>query len=53
MIANYGKRRTYIVEDILFEPGPVASYFELKNNEQISVAKYFYVTYKLKVSDKK
>ncbi len=53
IVANYGNKRTYIVKDINFDKGPCATFFDLKNGEKMSVAKYFYQTYNLKVSDKK
>jgi len=53
VIAVYGSRRTMIVKDILFDEGPCSKFFKLKDGEKISVAKYFYKQYKLKISDKK
>lgn len=53
VIANYGTKRTYIVQDINFEKGPVQTLFNLKDGQSISVAKYFYKTYNLKISDKR
>jgi len=51
IIANYGNKRTYIVTDLNFEEGPGKKSFELKNGDKMSVAEYFYKTYKLKVCD--
>ena len=51
IIANYGNKRTYIVNDVNFEEGPGKKSFELKNGDKMSVAEYFYKTYKLKVCD--
>ena len=53
VIANYGTKRTYIIQDINFDKGPVQTLFNLKDGQSISVAKYFYKTYNLKVSDKR
>ena len=52
IIANYGTRKTYIVQDIKFEPGPCAEFFQLKNDKSVSIARYFYQTYKLTVTQK-
>ena len=53
IIANYGSRKNYVVTDIKFEPGPCADFFELKNGQSISIARYFFTTYKLKVTNPK
>lgn len=53
VIANYGTKRTYIVQDIKFELGPCNTYFDLKNGEKISIAKYFFKTYNMKITDKR
>mmetsp|Transcript_21726 Transcript_21726/g.33513 ORF Transcript_21726/g.33513 Transcript_21726/m.33513 type:complete len:341 (+) Transcript_21726:505-1527(+) len=52
VIANYGAKRTYIVQDILFEKGPLDCY--LKDGEQKSktVADYFFEQYSIKITDK-
>lgn len=36
-----------------FEQGPCSTYFELQDGSKISVAKYFYQEYKLKVTNKR
>jgi hypothetical protein len=53
VIANYGTKRTYIVQDVKFDLGPCNTYFDLRNGDKISVAKYFFKTYNMKISDKK
>ena len=53
VIANYGTKRTYIVKDIRFDQGPTTTFFEMKDGSQISVAKYFFKQYNLKITDKK
>lgn len=55
VIANYGNKRCHIVKDIVFSQGPCNTYFELKdkNGAKMNVAKYFYQTYKMKISDKR
>jgi len=53
VISNYGTKRTYIVQDINFELGPCNTFFTIKDGQNISVAKYFYKTYNLKVTDKR
>jgi len=45
IIANYGTKRTYIIDDIRFDQGPCATFFELGNGVKISVAKYFWKQY--------
>ena len=52
IIANYGTKRTYIIDDIRFDQGPCATFFELGNGVKISVAKYFFKQYKLKITSK-
>lgn len=52
IIANYGNKKTYIIEDIKFDQGPVTTFFDQRDGSQISVAKYFMKTYKLKVSNR-
>jgi hypothetical protein len=41
------------VQGVNFEKGPVQTLFKLKDGQTISVAKYFYKTYDLKVTDKR
>lgn len=53
VIANYGTKRTYIVQDIQFEHGPANTYFNVKDGEKISVARYFYKTYNMRITDKR
>ena len=53
VIANYGTKRTYIVKDIRFDQAPCSTFFELRDGTQISVAKYFYKQYNLKITDKR
>jgi len=53
VIANYGTKRTYIIQDIKFDLGPCNTFFDLKDGQKISVAKYFYKTYNMKISDKR
>lgn len=53
VIANYGTKRTYIVKDIKFDQGPTSTFFEMNDGTQISVAKYFYKQYQLKITDKR
>lgn len=52
IIANYGTKRTYIIDDIRFDQGPCATFFELGNGVKISVAKYFWKQYQLKITQK-
>jgi len=53
IIANYGIKRTYIIQDVNFDNGPCVTFFDLKDGQKISVAKYFYKTYNLKITDKR
>lgn len=53
VIANYGTKRTYIVKDLKFELGPTQTFFNLKDGTKLSVAKYFYKQYNLKITEKK
>lgn len=50
VITNFGNRRNYTVRDIQFETGPCSEFFELKNGEKISIARYFFITYKKKIT---
>jgi len=52
IIANYGVKKTYIIDDIKFDLGPCNTFFDMRDGQKISVAKYFYKTYNLKVTDK-
>jgi hypothetical protein len=53
IIANYGTKRTYIIQDIKFDLGPCNTFFDLNDGQKISVAKYFYKTYNMKITDKR
>lgn len=53
VIANYANKRTYKVIDVSFQHGPCNTFFEMRDGQKISVAKYFYQTYKLKITDKR
>lgn len=52
MIANYGVKKTYVVRDIKFDMGPCHTFFTMKDKTKVSVAKYFYKTYNLKITEK-
>lgn len=52
VITNYGNKKTYIIHDVRFENGPCNTFFEC-NGQNVSVAKYFYKQYNLKISDKR
>lgn len=53
VIANYGLKKTYVIKDVCFDMGPCQTFFQMKDGSKVSVAKYFYKTYKLKISDTK
>jgi hypothetical protein len=53
VIANYGSKRTYTVTDIRFDLGPCNTFFDGKDGQKTSVAKYFFREYKMKISDKR
>lgn len=53
VITNYGIKRTYIVQDVKFDLGPCNTFFDLRDGQKISVAKYFYKTYNIKITDKR
>ena len=53
VIANYGQKRTYIVKDIAFDKAPTTTFFTMGDGTKISVAKYFYKQYNLKITDKR
>jgi len=53
VIANYGNRKVYIVQAINFESGPCNEHITLRDGQRISIAKYFYKTYDLKITDKR
>lgn len=53
VIANYAIKRTYIIHDITFDLGPCNTFFDLRDGQKISVAKYFYKTYNMKITDKR
>ena len=53
VIANYGTKRTYVIKNIIFDKGPCSCFFSQPDGTKISVAKYFYQQYNLKVTDKR
>lgn len=53
VIAKYGMRKTYLVEDIDFKYTPVTKRFETHDGKKMSIAEYFLKTYSLKVTDGK
>lgn len=53
MIANYGNKKTYMVQDINFDLTPCSTFFTLQDGSKMSVAKYFKKEYNLVISDKK
>jgi hypothetical protein len=53
IIANYGVKKTYIIDDINFDQGPCNTYFDMRDGTKVSVAKYFLKTYNLKISEKR
>ena len=52
IIANYGVKKTYVIQDIKFNMGPCQTFFTMKDGSKMSVAKYFWKTYNLKITDK-
>ena len=52
IIANYGNKRTYVIQDIKFDTGPCNTFFDMSNGEKISIAKYFLKQYDLKITSK-
>jgi hypothetical protein len=52
VIANWGKRKAYIVNDVVFDRNPHTSLFEY-NGSKISVAEYFSKLYGKKCTDDK
>jgi len=53
IIANWGFKKAYIVDDVIFDSDPFDMYFDDSQGEKTSVANYFYKVYKMKVSEKK
>lgn len=53
MIANYGNKRTYVIQDIKFDLGPCNTFFDMNDGQKISIAKYFLKQYNLKITQKK
>jgi hypothetical protein len=53
IVACYGKRQTFRVADIDFETGPCSTFFNMQDGTKISVAKYFYKEYGLKIKNKR
>lgn len=49
VIANWGNRKAYIVQEVVFKFNPFTLFFEF-NGSKICVAKYFEDTYALKVT---
>lgn len=53
VIANYGLKRTYVVKEVAFDKGPCSTFFTLGDGTRLSVAKYFFKQYGLKITDKR
>jgi aubergine len=53
IVACYGKRQTFRVADIDFESGPCSTFFNMQDGTKVSVAKYFYKEYGLKIKNKR
>jgi hypothetical protein len=51
VVGHWGNKKTYIVQDVLFNKNPTNTTFINPKGEKVSVAAYFNATYKLKVSD--
>jgi hypothetical protein len=45
IIANWGNKRTYIVDDVIFDANPCNKFFMGKDDKKVSVAQYFEKTY--------
>jgi hypothetical protein len=52
VIANWGNKKAYIVNDLIFDKTPMTKFFEDHNGKKVSVAEYFLKTYNMKVTDK-
>jgi hypothetical protein len=53
IIANYGNKRTYIIQDIKFDLGPCNTFFDMSDGQKVSIAKYFLKQYGLRITQKK
>jgi hypothetical protein len=53
VIANYGNKKTYMVQDINFDLSPCSTFFTMQEGSKMSVAKYFKKEYGLIISDKR
>jgi hypothetical protein len=52
VIGNWGNKKAYIVQDVVFDKTPFTMFFSDHKGEKMSIAEYFYNTYKLKVTAK-
>ena len=50
IMANWGAKKTYIVEAVDFEKSPTSEMFE-KDGQQISIAEYFLKIYNMKITE--
>ena len=53
IVACYSKRQTFRVADIDFDTGPCSTFFNMQDGTKVSVAKYFFKEYGLKIKNKK
>lgn len=49
VIGSWGIKKTYIVQNIIFDKTPVTCFFHDSKGEKISIAEYFSKTYQMKV----
>lgn len=53
VIGNWGNKKAYIVFDVVFDKTPFTLFFNDHKGEKMSIAEYFFNTYKLKVTAKR
>lgn len=49
VIGKWGVKKTYIVQDVVFDKTPVTCFFQDSQGKKMSVAEYFLKTYQMKV----
>ena len=50
VIGNWGHKKTYIVDDVIFDKTPVTCCFVDHKGDKMSIAEYFSNTYAMKVT---
>ena len=53
VIGQWGNKKAYIVYDVIFDKSPLTMFFHNHEGKKMSIADYFNITYKLKITAKR